>query len=109
MSGSFFWTLSAALGGFWQVNTLAIAALAYVTSWLAGYVTLGAPGGIGVREAALLLLLGGALGEAETLVLAIGLRVATTFGDVFLFGLSVAVQNRWAQRADHDVPGRSRM
>lgn len=87
--GVLFWVLSAALSGQWQAQHIAMAGFAYVASWLAGYMSPGAPGGIGVREAALVLLLGGSIGEAHALLLGVGLRVVTTFGDFFLLALAL--------------------
>jgi glycosyltransferase 2 family protein len=57
-----------------------IAAVA-AASWMAGFVVPGAPAGLGVREAAFVTLLGPALPEADVLLLAAALRVATFGGD----------------------------
>ncbi len=58
---------------------------AYVLAWLIGFFTPGAPGGIGVREVALLTLVGKSYPE-ETILLALLLsRIITTMGDVWLF------------------------
>jgi hypothetical protein len=53
----------------------------YALAWLCGYVVPGASAGIGVREAVLLLLLGE---DSAALFVAVGMRVVTTLGDVFL-------------------------
>ncbi|WP_250628515.1 lysylphosphatidylglycerol synthase domain-containing protein [Pinirhizobacter soli] len=50
-------------------------------SWMAGFVVPGAPAGLGVREAAFLALLGPSLPEADVLLLAAAMRVATFGGD----------------------------
>lgn len=50
-------------------------------SWMAGFVVPGAPAGLGVREAAFLTLLGPSLPEADVLLLAAAMRVATFGGD----------------------------
>ncbi len=56
-----------------------------VTSWLLGYVTPGAHGGIGIREFVLLIFLQAHIPEAEALI-AIGLfRVFTSLGDLAFF------------------------
>lgn len=58
--------------------------VAYLIAWLAGFIIPGAPGGIGVRESVLVLLLAGhAGGEAAGLALGIGMRAVTILGDVF--------------------------
>jgi glycosyltransferase 2 family protein len=64
----------------WQQFTVA-----YTAAWLIGYVTPGAPGGVGVREAALVVLLRPSLGEAAALSVAAGLRFLTMLGDLLLF------------------------
>lgn len=62
---------------------LHVIGIAYLIAWLAGFVIPGAPGGIGVREGVLVLLLAGHPGgEAAGLALGIGMRAVTTFGDV---------------------------
>jgi hypothetical protein len=87
--GLMFWALLSALDGKWQADLIGIVGFSYTTSWLAGKMTPGAPGGIGVREAALVLLLGGVIGEAEALMLGVALRIVTTLGDFFLFGTAL--------------------
>jgi hypothetical protein len=58
---------------------------AYTFAWLAGLVTPGAPAGAGIRELALLFLLGGHIPDA-TLLLAIVLgRMVTILGDLLFF------------------------
>jgi uncharacterized membrane protein YbhN (UPF0104 family) len=58
---------------------------ASAASWLAGFIVIGAPGGLGVREAAFVALTGAALGESRALLL-IGLfRIVTFLGDTLLF------------------------
>lgn len=66
-------------------------AAGFIASWLIGYITPGASGGIGVREAAFALLLGGTLGEPTALALALALRFATTFGDLLNFVASLLI------------------
>ena len=56
-----------------------------IIAWLVGYLTPGAPGGIGTREAALIALLS-YLNQEDTVLIATALfRVVTTLGDVLLF------------------------
>lgn len=58
---------------------------AYVLAWLIGLVTPGAPAGIGIREAVLLLLLSNAF-DGGTLILALVLsRIVTVIGDLIFF------------------------
>jgi uncharacterized membrane protein YbhN (UPF0104 family) len=74
-----------------RVSSFAMLLAASAASWLAGFVVIGAPGGLGVREAAFVALAGGALGESQALLL-IGLfRIVTFFGDTLFFAAGAAV------------------
>ena len=60
-------------------------------SWLAGFIVIGAPGGLGVREATFVALAGPALGEDRALLL-IGLfRIVTFLGDTLVLAAGTAV------------------
>ncbi len=59
----------------------------FALAWIVGFVTPGAPAGLGVREGLLLLMLGPVYGAALAGVLIIALRIATVFGD-FLCALA---------------------
>lgn len=53
----------------------------YPLAWVAGTVSIGAPAGVGVREAVLVLTLEPVVGPARAAALALALRVVTTGGD----------------------------
>ncbi|HEY6986025.1 MAG TPA: lysylphosphatidylglycerol synthase domain-containing protein, partial [Rhodanobacteraceae bacterium] len=75
--------LAHALG--FEIDSFAMLLAASAASWAAGFVVVGAPGGLGVREAAFVALAGTALGESHALLL-IGLfRVVTFLGDTLFF------------------------
>ncbi|MGR5161459.1 hypothetical protein ACPV4X_06200 [Vibrio owensii] len=60
----------------------------FVIAWLAGFLTPGAPAGLGVREAVLLILLG-TTAHQETLLLAVLLsRIVTVLGDLLFFAIA---------------------
>ncbi|HDM8223452.1 TPA: hypothetical protein P0E24_003950 [Vibrio campbellii] len=60
----------------------------FVIAWLAGFMTPGAPAGLGVREAVLLVLLG-TTAYQETLLLAVLLsRIVTVLGDLLFFAIA---------------------
>lgn len=61
---------------------------AYALAWLSGYVVPGASGGIGIREATLLVLLGD---TPQALFVALGMRVITTLGEVVWFFASTLI------------------
>lgn len=64
---------------------------AFALSWVIGFVVPGAPGGLGVREAALIFLLDGVLAKETVLAIALMSRLSMTLADalIFLLGLSL--------------------
>jgi uncharacterized membrane protein YbhN (UPF0104 family) len=60
----------------------------FTLAWVLGFVTPGAPGGIGIRELVFVGLYGKELGEGLAVGLAIVLRVITSLGDLATFGLA---------------------
>lgn len=56
----------------------------FALAWVVGFVTPGAPGGLGVREGLMLLMLAPVYTAASASVLVIALRIATTLGDVLI-------------------------
>ncbi len=67
---------------------------AFTLAWMAGFVIPGAPGGMGVREALLLLMLAPFCGEPAALASSLLLRVITVLGDVLAFFYSLVLQRR---------------
>lgn len=70
--------------------------LSFAVSWLVGFVTPGAPAGLGVREATLLALIGGAVPDAAAVLAVAAFRVVTLGGDVVFFLTSFAVSGEVA-------------
>ncbi|WP_172973217.1 lysylphosphatidylglycerol synthase domain-containing protein [Spiribacter salilacus] len=70
--------------------------LLFASAWVAGYLIPGAPGGVGIREAMMLLLFTPLLGAGPAAAIGLSMRVATTLGDgaAFLAGLTIG----WAQK-----------
>lgn len=64
---------------------------AFALSWVIGFVVPGAPGGLGVREAALIFLLDGVLAKETVLAIALMSRLSMTLADalIFLSGLAL--------------------
>jgi hypothetical protein len=67
---------------------------AYVVAWLAGVVTPGAPAGLGVREAVLMLLLGGHIAGPDLLLAVLLSRLITVTGDGLFFAGSWALRRQ---------------
>ena len=66
----------------------------FALAWTAGLVVPGAPGGLGVFEAVLLLRLGMAVPEAQLLAVAISYRAVVTLGDLLADGVA-RLDRRW--------------
>ena len=67
----------------------------FALAWTAGLVVPGAPGGLGVYEAVLLVRLGGALPEASLLAVALSYRLVVTIADLLAAGV-VSLDQRLA-------------
>jgi uncharacterized membrane protein YbhN (UPF0104 family) len=63
----------------------------FALAWLAGLAAVFAPGGIGVREAVIVALLGGRLHQADAIVLAATSRIVLTASDLVLGAASIGV------------------
>jgi glycosyltransferase 2 family protein len=89
VSAALIYALAHVLGfAFDEFPTLVAATCA---SWFAGFVVIGAPAGLGVREAVFVALTGAALGEDRAL-LVIGLfRIVTFLGDTLFFAAGAAL------------------
>jgi uncharacterized membrane protein YbhN (UPF0104 family) len=83
--------LLASLDPAWTWRRAPWSILAFSAAWLAGFVVPGAPGGLGVREAALAYLLSDGVGEHAAVVTALLLRAVTVLGDVLCFLVCVGL------------------
>lgn len=72
---------------------IAVLCGAYVIASLAGLVTPGAPAGLGVREAVILLLLGNFIAPADLLLAVLLGRVITVLGDFLFFSASAVCKD----------------
>lgn len=80
------------------------AILAYAIAWLAGFLTPGAPAGLGVREFVFTLILGPTIGESDALLVAGLLRLATLAGDAVAFLLGAWLKMQGYPRAPERLP-----
>jgi len=77
------WFFGVTNGGLLELTCL------FAIAWIAGYLVPGAPGGLGVREAMMVLLLSPTLGAGVAVGLGVTLRVTTTAGDAVAFSLGL--------------------
>lgn len=81
-------------------STAGLLASAFVGAWLIGYLAVFVPTGIGVREGALALLLGGVLPATVTAAAALGYRVLIALRDLVAALGGVAMGRRQARDPD---------
>jgi glycosyltransferase 2 family protein len=79
--GAAFWLTAAGLYSV-SVSQFPLYTGVFAAAWGAGFVVVFAPGGLGVREAVIVALLRGRLGESEAIVLAATSRIAFTLVDL---------------------------
>lgn len=66
----------------------------YSVSWLAGFLTPGAPGGIGIRETVMVLLLAPMVTQPTALLAALFFRLINVVGDILLFLYSLPLTRK---------------
>ena len=72
--------------------TLAFALIGlYLLAWLAGFLTPGAPSGLGIREVVMLMFISGFVYESILMSAMVVHRVVTVIGDVLAYGICMAV------------------
>jgi uncharacterized membrane protein YbhN (UPF0104 family) len=77
---------------------------AFALGWLVGMVVVFAPGGIGVREAVLVAVLGPRIGHPEAIVVAAASRILLTSADVAGGALALALARRSRPAGDRPLP-----
>lgn len=60
----------------------------YATSWFAGFIIPGAPGGVGVRESIFIILTNNVIQQPEAIFIIATLRISTTLGELFAYFLT---------------------
>lgn len=69
----------------------------YPLAWLAGYLTPGAPGGLGVRETVLVVGLSQVVGEATAVLASLLFRLVSITGEILYFSIAQFVVARYAK------------
>ena len=90
------WLVFQAGGTAVTADTLVTLTGAFLFAWIVGFITPGAPGGIGIRESVMLFICGGAF-EQEVLLFVLVLRIASILADAAGFMLGSIGKNRGEQ------------
>ena len=85
-----------------QTQTWLLIGGVYIVAWLAGFITPGAPAGLGIRETVLLFLLSGFLMEADLLMAVLLGRLITVVGDLLFFLSSFLIPARLCALENHE-------
>lgn len=80
-----------------SIPPLSVLCGVYIVAWLAGLITPGSPAGIGIREAALIFLLGSLVAQADLLLAVLLSRGVTLTGDLIFFFASLLLKFLKAQ------------
>lgn len=91
--GAGLWFLAIALGELDKLSYLLVTA-AFSLSWLLGFMTPGAPAGLGAREGIMLMLLHGASTPEKLMAFVLLARIATMMGDILCFLAAVLLHAR---------------
>jgi glycosyltransferase 2 family protein len=93
LTGASFWMIARSFVPI-SAGEFPVYAGAFAAAWLVGLVAIYAPGGIGVREALLVAILGPRIGTADAVLVAAASRVVFTLGDLAAAGLSLLTRRR---------------
>ncbi len=72
-----------------ELSNIPIIVGGYLLSWLVGYLTIGSPGGIGVRELVICLLLDGVVPQENVLLAIILFRLVSILGDIVALAYAI--------------------
>ncbi len=75
----------------------------YMLAWFLGFITPGAPSGLGIREYVLIVLFTPAYPQSEVLSMIIIMRMVSILGDVFLFLIVSIVNNILKRKQDSSI------
>lgn len=102
-SAAMLWALAAQLSGRVELRDVQLCLAAYGVIYFLGFVLPGAPGGLGVREALIILMLGPALGEGVAAAAAMAFRLATVCGEVLVFLVTLRLAPQAASSIRHNA------
>lgn len=76
------------------IHTALLILAGSMMSWMLGYVMIGSPGGIGIKEYVLMLLLGSVCGPSPTTVAALLHRLASIIGDIIAYLVELSLSKK---------------
>ena len=82
------------MGGEFTLESARLIIAGYIIAWVMGFVVPGAPGGIGVRELVITLLLGSVVGENLVVTLSVIHRLITILGDFLAYLVRLVIESR---------------
>ena len=81
-------------------NKLNIIVGAFLLSWILGFIMIGAPAGIGIREGSMALLIKDIIPTEEVLLSMLIYRIITTFGDAVALFFAKVISLKYSRRVD---------
>lgn len=96
-AGLYIATLCVVLNMNLKISDIYVIMGAFMLSWIVGFIVPGAPGGIGIREFVITLLIPGEIDVQMVLFGIVVYRLINIFGDMFGF-LFTSIMNKWYER-----------
>jgi uncharacterized membrane protein YbhN (UPF0104 family) len=94
VDGSIFWILIGTSTGMWFNIPVLYIFSTFAISWVVGFITPGAPAGLGVRETIMILILTSFIGEPSAACVALISRLVVTLGDLVFFLFSYPLSRK---------------
>ncbi len=94
VDGLIVWALISGYAGVWNPMPLLYIFSGYAISWVIGFITPGAPAGLGVRDAVMLLFFTQFLGSTSATQITLISRLVVTLGDLVFFLLTYCINRR---------------
>jgi hypothetical protein len=89
-----FWTTNMVTGR-WNAAPAYIALFTFTISWFLGTITPGAPAGAGIREGIIILIMSPYIGEPNSVLVSLIMRIITMLGDAAFYLLSLYLEKKF--------------
>jgi hypothetical protein len=77
-----------------ESQNILYAAGIYIMAWLIGYLTPGAPGGVGIKESIMIILLSNIYTASSITLVSLITRIINVIGDLIAYGVNMIIQKR---------------